>query len=40
MDNGEEAPEKFKAPQPQLFAIITKGILGGKLEWGLVITAY
>jgi len=38
MDFGAEAPERFKAPQPQLFAIIIKGILGGKLEWGLVIT--
>ena len=35
---GEEAPERFKAPQPQLFAIIIEGILGGELEWGLVIT--
>jgi uncharacterized oligopeptide transporter (OPT) family protein len=38
MDTGEEAPDPFKAPQPQLFAIIIEGILGGKLEWGLVIT--
>jgi putative OPT family oligopeptide transporter len=38
MDNGEEAPEPFKAPQPQLFALIIEGILGGKLEWALVIT--
>jgi uncharacterized oligopeptide transporter (OPT) family protein len=38
MDNGAKAPERFKAPQPQLFQIITEGILGGKLEWGLVIT--
>ncbi len=37
MDNGQEAPEHFKAPQPQLFAVIIKGILGGELEWGLVI---
>jgi putative OPT family oligopeptide transporter len=37
MDNGEEAPEPFKAPQPQLFALIIEGILGGKLEWALVI---
>src|SRR5262249_5875883 len=35
---GEEAPEPFKAPQPQLFQLITEGILGGHLEWGLVIT--
>ena len=38
MDNGDEASEKFKAPQPELFALIIKGILGGKLEWALVIT--
>src|SRR5262249_4337168 len=31
------APERFKAPQPQLFQLITEGILGGQLEWGLVI---
>lgn len=37
MDNGVEAPDRFKAPQPQLFALIIEGILGGKLEWGLVI---
>jgi uncharacterized oligopeptide transporter (OPT) family protein len=38
MDNGDEAPDPFKAPQPQLFAIIIEGILGGRLEWSLVIT--
>jgi putative OPT family oligopeptide transporter len=38
MDNGIAAPERFKAPQPQLFALIIEGILGGKLEWGLVVT--
>ncbi len=38
MDNGEPASDKFKAPQPQLFQIITEGILGGRLHWGLVIT--
>jgi uncharacterized oligopeptide transporter (OPT) family protein len=32
------AGEKFKAPQPQLFQIITEGILGGELQWGLVLT--
>jgi uncharacterized oligopeptide transporter (OPT) family protein len=32
------AGEKFKAPQPQLFQIITEGILGGQLQWSLVIT--
>jgi putative OPT family oligopeptide transporter len=35
---GEEAAEKFKAPQPQLFQLIIEGILKGDLEWGLVIT--
>jgi putative OPT family oligopeptide transporter len=38
MDNGKKAPEPFKAPQPQLFALIIEGILGGKLQWGLVLT--
>jgi hypothetical protein len=37
-DFGDPAPEKFKAPQPELFSIIIKGILRGELEWGLVIT--
>jgi hypothetical protein len=37
-DNEASAGEKFKAPQPQLFQIITEGILGGELQWGLVIT--
>jgi putative OPT family oligopeptide transporter len=37
MDNGQKAPEPFAAPQPQLFALIIEGILGGKLEWGLVV---
>jgi uncharacterized oligopeptide transporter (OPT) family protein len=37
-DTEVEAAEKFKAPQPQLFQIITEGILGGELQWGLVIT--
>ena len=38
MDNGEPAPKTFAAPQPQLFALIIDGILGGSLPWGLVIT--
>jgi putative OPT family oligopeptide transporter len=38
MDNGDKAPEPFKAPQPQLFQLIIEGILGGNLEWGLVVT--
>jgi putative OPT family oligopeptide transporter len=37
MDNGESAPTRFSAPQPQLFALITEGILSRKLEWSLVI---
>jgi putative OPT family oligopeptide transporter len=37
MDNGRKAPDPFRAPQPQLFSIIIKGILGGNLEWTLVI---
>jgi hypothetical protein len=38
MDNKEKAPKKFTAPQPELFANIIQGILGGELQWGLVIT--
>ena len=38
MDNGEKAPTTFSAPQPQLFALIIEGVLGRKLEWGLVVT--
>jgi hypothetical protein len=37
MDSGEKASEKFKAPQPQLFQLITQGILRQELEWGLII---
>ncbi len=37
MDNGQDAPEPFAAPQPQLFSLLIEGILGGKLEWGLVV---
>ena len=37
MDNHQKAPDPFAAPQPQLFALLIEGILGGKLEWGLVI---
>jgi hypothetical protein len=37
MDNGEPAPQGFKAPQPQLFSSIIEGILGGTLEWGLIV---
>jgi uncharacterized oligopeptide transporter (OPT) family protein len=36
MDNGEDAPKGFSAPQPELFASLVKGILGGVLQWGLV----
>lgn len=38
MDNGKEAPTRFSAPQPQLFRLIIEGVLGGNLEWGLVVT--
>jgi putative OPT family oligopeptide transporter len=37
MDNGQDAPKAFSAPQPQLFTLIIEGILGGTLEWTLVI---
>ena len=37
MDDGNPAPKAFDAPQPALFTSIIEGILGGKLEWGLVI---
>jgi len=37
MDNGQDAPKSFSAPQPQLFSLIIQGILGGTLEWGLVV---
>ena len=37
-DRGEEAPKGFtEAPQPALFANIIQGILGGRLEWGLIV---
>jgi len=37
MDNGADAPKKFTAPQPELFANIIKGILGGTLQWTLIL---
>ncbi len=37
MDNGADAPARFTAPQPHLFYNIIEGILGGTLEWSLVI---
>ncbi|MBX9626345.1 MAG: OPT/YSL family transporter [Gemmataceae bacterium] len=37
MDDGAEAPKAFTAPQPHLFANIIRGILGGTLEWNLVV---
>jgi uncharacterized oligopeptide transporter (OPT) family protein len=37
MDNDKEAPDRFKAPQPQLFQLITEGILQGRLQWGLIV---
>src|SRR5262249_43313422 len=36
MDNGQPAPKAFSAPQPELFASLIKGILGGELNWNLV----
>jgi uncharacterized oligopeptide transporter (OPT) family protein len=38
MDNGNDAPKEFTAPQPRLFASIIEGILGGRLQWSLIIT--
>jgi uncharacterized oligopeptide transporter (OPT) family protein len=38
MDNDTDAPKEFTAPQPRLFANIIDGILGGTLQWSLVIT--
>ncbi|VTU01914.1 peptide transporter : Oligopeptide transporter, OPT family OS=Isosphaera pallida (strain ATCC 43644 / DSM 9630 / IS1B) GN=Isop_2665 PE=4 SV=1: OPT: OPT [Gemmataceae bacterium] len=38
MDNGEDAPPAFVAPQPRLFANIIEGILRGTLEWSLIVT--
>ena len=37
MDDGTPAPKAFTAPQPELFYSLIEGILGGKLEWGLVV---
>lgn len=37
MDNGAEAPRPFTAPQPRLFANIIEGILGGTLQWSLIV---
>jgi len=38
-DFGNDAPKAFsEAPQPGLFANIIKGILGGTLQWSLIIT--
>jgi putative OPT family oligopeptide transporter len=37
MDTGQDAPKAFSAPQPQLFTLIIEGILGGTLEWTLVV---
>jgi hypothetical protein len=38
MDNGNDAPKEFTAPQPRLFANIIEGILGGTLQWTLITT--
>jgi hypothetical protein len=35
MDNGEDAPKGFTAPQPHLFTSIIQGILGGTQDWTL-----
>jgi uncharacterized oligopeptide transporter (OPT) family protein len=37
MDNDQDAPPAFVAPQPRLFQTIIEGILGGRLEWGLIV---
>lgn len=37
MDNDADAPPAFVAPQPRLFANIIEGILGGTLEWALIV---
>jgi hypothetical protein len=38
-DTGNDAPKDFsEAPQPGLFSNIIKGILGGTLEWALIVT--
>src|SRR5207249_5008873 len=38
-DAGNDAPKAFtEAPQPGLFSNIIKGILGGTLQWALIIT--
>ena len=37
MDDGEDAPPEFTAPQPRLFANIIEGILRGTLEWSLIV---
>lgn len=38
-DAGNDAPKDFsEAPQPGLFSNIIKGILGGTLQWALIVT--
>lgn len=37
MDNDKDAPDRFTAPQPRLFANIIQGILGGTLQWSLFV---
>ncbi|WP_439621277.1 OPT family oligopeptide transporter [Gemmata sp.] len=37
MDNDKDAPKEFTAPQPRLFANIIEGILGGTLQWALIL---
>jgi putative OPT family oligopeptide transporter len=36
-DNGEEVKLKFPAPKTQVMGIIINGVLGGTLNWGLVL---
>jgi putative OPT family oligopeptide transporter len=36
-DNGEEVKFKFPAPKTQVMGIIINGVLGGTLNWGLVL---
>ena len=38
MDNGDEGDGAIQGAQPELFQLIIEGILGGKLQWALVIT--
>src|SRR5262249_11368396 len=37
MGNVKDAPDEFTTARPRLFASIIEGILGGTLEWSLII---